>query len=219
MNWRKCWQAAAVAVVVSTGFGCGPSFLWFLNRGDEKKNAEFPLTARDGKAEVVVAVSVTASGHGVPAGVDLDLASKIGSQLKALSEANKGTPIRVIDQSKINAMVTNNPERWNLGNPGEFAQRCGADYWIDVNLISFSLQDREFGNEICRGSATVEVSVYEAGAAAPKYQYAHPSMATLRSVDVTQKNIYRNEYLGKLATEIAMKHINHKGEQERALKK
>jgi hypothetical protein len=216
--WGWGWKAAALALVVGTGFGCGPGTLWHLWKGDQDKNALYPLTVPEGKKEVTVAVSVT-SQHGIPAGVDLDLASKISSQLKVLSEVNKGTVIKVIDQSRVNGFVTNNPDRWTLGNPGDFAKQLGADYWIDVSVLTFNLMDREFGNEICRGSATLEVTVYEAGKPAPKYQYPHVSQAAIRPNDVAQKNIYRGEYIGKLATEVVFKHINHNADQERALLK
>jgi hypothetical protein len=212
------WKAALLALVLGTGFGCGPGTWWHLLKGDQQKDAEFPLTPPEGKKEVFVAVSVTAQ-HGVQAGVDLDLASKIGSQMTALSKENKTAPIKVIDQAKVNALVTNNPQKWNLSNPGEFAQRVGADYWIDVTLLEFSLSDKEYGNEICRGRATMEVAVYEAGKSAPKYQYPLVSQAPLRPNEVAQKGIYRGTYLGQLATEVAFKHLNYKADQERALMK
>ena len=154
--------------------------------------------------------------QGVPAGVELDLASKIGSQLKALAETNKGTKIVVVDQTKVNAFKTNDPNRWNTGNPGEFARQLGADFWIDVNVVTFKLMDRDFGGEICRGSANLEVSVYEAGKAEPKYSYPLPHQAQLKPTDVSQLNLYRNQYIGQLATEVAFQHVNYKGEQKRA---
>lgn len=217
-GWSWGWKAAAVALVLGTGFGCGPSTIWHLWKGEQPKNAEHPLTPPEGKEEVTVAVFVTAQ-HGVPAGIDLDLASKIGTQMKMISEANDGVKVKTIDQAKVNSFVTNNRDRWNLGNPGDFAKQLGADYWIDVNLLTFSLMDREFGNELCRGSATVQVNVFEAGKSGALYQYTHVSQAVVRPNDVARKSIYQNEYLGKLATEIAFKHVNYKADQERALMK
>jgi len=216
--WGLGWKVALLGLVLGTGFGCGPSTLWHLWKGEQDKNAEYPLTPPPGKKEVTVAISVT-SQHGIPAGVDLDLASKIGSQLKVISEANKGTTIKVIDQTKVNNFVANDPSRWTLGNPGQFAQRVGADYWIDVSVLTYNLMDKEFGNEICRGSATLEVRVFEAGETAPKYQYPLVSQAVVRPNDVSQKNIYQNKYLGQLATEVVFKHVNYKADQERALMK
>jgi hypothetical protein len=212
------WKAALFGLVLATGFGCGPGTWWHLLKGDQSKNAQFPLTPHNGKSEVTVAVSVTAQ-HGVPTGVDLDLASKFGEQLKVLSAANKGTPIKAFDQTKVNAFVTNYRDEWSLGNPGEFAKRLGVDYWIDVTVSDFSLMDKEFGNEICRGRATLEVSVYEAGEKKPKYQYPLMSQAPLRPTEVAKKSVYRGEYIGKLATELAFKHVDYKADQERALMK
>lgn len=217
--WRRAAWASALMTAAVFSFGCGPGTWWHLLKGDEMMKAEHPLTPPEGKKEVVVAVSVTPPVQGVQAGVDLDLASKIGSQLKVLAETNKGTKIVVVDQAKVNAFKTNDPNRWNTGNPGEFARQLGADYWIDVNMVSFKLMDRDFGGEICRGSANLEVAVYEAGKGEPKYSYPLTHQAQLKPTDVSQLNLYRNEYLGQLANHVAFQHVNYKGEQKRALDK
>ncbi len=219
---RKFWRRAAVGTALMTAavfsFGCGPGTWWHLLKGDETMKADHPLTPPEGKKEVIVAVSVTSS-HGVPAGTDLDLAGKFGSQLKVLSETNKDTKIVVVDQAKVNAFKTNDPNRWNTGNPGDFARQLGADYWIDVTVVSLKLMDRDYGGEICRGSANLEVAVYEAGKGEPKYTYPLTHQAQLKPTDVSQVNLYRNQYLGQLATELAFRHVKYKGEQKRALEK
>jgi hypothetical protein len=212
------WCAALLGLGVLFSIGCGPSTMWHLWKGDQPKDPDHPLTPPKGKKEIIVAVSVTAT-PGVPPGVDLDLASKIGSQMKVIAEANDGHPIKLIESSKVNAIRTNDPESWARGNPAQFAKKVGADYWIDVTLHNFSLVDRESAGEICRGRATLDVSVYEAGITAPKFQYPLSSEATLRPNDVSQMNIYRNQYIGQLATQIAFKHVKYKKPQEDALLK
>ncbi len=219
---RTFWRRAAVATALMTAavfsFGCGPGTWWHLLKGDETMKAEHPLTPPEGKKEVVVAVSVTAA-YGVPAGADLDLASKIGSQLKVLAETNKGTKIVVVDQAKVNNFKTSDPNRWNTGNPGDFARQLGADYWIDVTVESLKMTDRDLGGEICRGSAAMQVAVYEAGKGEPKYSYPLTHQAQLKPTDVSQLNLYRNQYIGQLATELAFQHVNYKGDQKRAQEK
>jgi hypothetical protein len=219
---RTIWRRAAVVLAVVTAgvftLGCGPGTWYHLLKGDETMKAEHPLTPAEGKKEVTVAVSVTPS-QGVPVGADLDLAAKIGSQLKALSEVNKDVKVVVVDQSKVNSFKTNDPNRWMTGNPGDFAAKLGADYWIDVTLVSLKLMDRDFGGEICRGSATLEVAVYEAGQGEPKYTYPFTHQAQLKPTDPAQINLYRNQYLGQVATEVAFKHVKYKADQKRALEK
>ena len=61
--------------------------------------------------------------------------------------------------------------------------------------------------------------MYEAGVSAPKFQYPMSNEAPLRPNDVTQMSIYRNEYIGKLATQIAFKHVKYKKPQEDAAMK
>jgi hypothetical protein len=217
-NWRRVLAAVGVVTAGVFAIGCGPGTWYHLLKGDETMKAEHPLTPAAGKKEVTLAVSVTSS-QGVPIGVDLDLASKVGAQLKALAETNKDTRILVVDQSKVNAFKTSDPNRWASGNPGDFAARLGADYWIDVTIVGLKLMDRDFGGEICRGSATLEVAVYEAGKAEPTYTYPFTHQAQLKPTDPSQINLYRNQYLGHLANEIAFKHVSYKAEQKRALDK
>lgn len=200
------------------GVGCGPGTFWHLLKGEQMMKAEHPLTPPDGESEVTVAVSVTAH-QGVPIGIDLDLASKIGSQLTTFAELNDDTPVKVIDQSKVNAFKASDPTRWITHSPGEFAAKLGADYWIDVTVVSLKLMDRDLGNEVCRGSAVVEVAVYEAGKSAPKYTYTHTSLAQLKPTDPAQIAVYRNTYLGQLATELTFRHVKYKMDQKRALEK
>lgn len=217
-NLRRVLAAVGVLTAAVFGFGCGPATWWHLLKGDETMKAEHPFTPHEGKKEVTLAVSVTSS-QGVPIGADLDLASKIGSQLKTLAELNKDTKIVVVDQSKVNAFKTSDPNRWNTGNPGDFAAKLGADYWMDVTIVGLKLMDRDFGGEICRGSATLEVAVYEAGKGEPKYTYPYTHQAQLKPTDPSQINLYRNQYLGHLATELAFKHVSYKADQKRALEK
>lgn len=216
--WRRAAVASALTLAAVFSFGCGPGTWYHLLKGDETIKAEHPLAPPEGKKEVLVAVSVTAA-HGVSPGVDLDLANKIGSQLKVLSETNKDTKIVVVDQGKVNNFKTTDPNRWNTGNPGDFARQLGADYWIDVTVESLKLTDRDFGGEICRGSAAMQVAVYEAGKGEPKYTYPFTHQAQLKPTDLSQMNLYRNQYLGQLATEVAFHHVKYKADQKRALDK
>jgi hypothetical protein len=217
---RTFWRRAAVGVAVVTAavlsFGCGPGMMWHMLKGDETIKAEHPLLPAEGKREVVVAVSVSPQ-HGVPVGDDLELAGLIGSQLSKLAEENKGTRVTVVDQNRVNTFKMSN--RWITGNPGQFAADLGADYWIDVTLSSLKLMDRDYGGEICRGSASMEVSVYEANKTEPKYSYPLTHQAQLKPSDPAQINLYRKQYLGQLATVIAFKHVQYKAEQKRAADK
>lgn len=219
-NWRRAAVGAAVLTAAVFAVGCGPGTWWHLLKGDEAMKAEHPLTPPEGKREVTIAVSVSSQpGLANGDGAAFDLAGKIGTNMKALAEDNHGTKIVVIDQAKVNAFKTNDPSRWNIGNPGEFAAKMGADYWIDVTIQSLQLVDRDLGGEVCRGRAELEVAVYAAGKAEPKYTYHHTSQAQLKPTDSNQVAVYRNQYLGQVATELAFYHIDYKAEQKRALEK
>ncbi len=216
---RYTWGWATAAVVLAgLVAGCGPQTWWHLLKGDEQMKAAHPLTPPEGKREVVVAVCVTAA-PGVPLGADLDLANKIGGQLKAVAEENKDATVVVIDQNKIQALRMKDPTSWQTGDGGQFAKKVQADYWVEVTLASLKLKDSGYGNEICRGQAELEVAVYEAGKAEPKYTYHHTSQAQARPIDPAQVNAYSSQYLGQVATEIAFKHVKYKKDQQRMLDK
>ncbi len=212
------WPAALAGLAFMVSLGCGPSTLWHLWKGEQPKDPDYPIKPLEGKEEIVLAVSVTPTAN-VPPGLELDLASKIGSQIQAVSDANKGYKFRIVDASKVNNFRMTNPDLWNRGNAGDFAKKLGADYWLDVTMHSFSLIDNEFAGELCRGRATLNVVLYESGNTTPKFQYPLSSEATLRPNNVSELNIYRDKYIGQLATQIAFKHVKYKKPQEDALLK
>ena len=224
LTWFR--RGVLTALLTIFGFGCGPSLLWFLNRGDEYKD---PATGckfepKEGKKTVSVAVLVTASNQILTnpnmAGVDRDLEAKIGAKIAELSKIPKDSAITVVDSTKIDRLRQENPNLWNTGSMSEIAKALGADYVLDVTLASMSFFDQQTGKEICRGNASLSVSVYDSvGSGKPLTQYGHQSNAPLRDTSSLPVNLYRNTYLDRLSTEIALKHVKHKAEQERDLTK
>ena len=149
-----------------------------------------------------------------------ELESKIGAKISDLSKVPKDSEITVVDSSKLDQLRQSNPNLWNTASMSEIAKALGADYVLDVTLSSLSFYDRQTGREICRGHATVSVAVYDAvGNGKPLTQYGHSSDAPLRDTSSLPVNLYRNTYMERLATEIALKHVKHKAEIERELSK
>ena len=224
LTWLRRGVLTAYLTIFS--FGCGPALLWFLNRGDEYKDPAvgYKLAPVEGKKTVTVAVIVSAPNHILTnptmQGVDRDLESKIGSKISELSKIPKDSLITIVDSSKVDRMRQENPQLWNTASMSEIAKSLGADYVLDVTLSSLSFYDQQTGREICRGNATLSVSVYDAvGNGKPLTQYGHSSDAPLRDTSSLPVHLYRNTYLDRLATEIAFKHVKHKAEQERELTK
>ncbi len=224
LTWFR--RGVLTALLTIFGFGCGPSLLWFLNRGDEFKDPApgCKFAPKDDKKTVSVAVIVTASGPILTtpamAGVDRDLEAKIGSKIADLSKIPKDSTITVIDTSKLDQLRQSNPNLWNTGSMSEIAKALGADYVLDVTLSSLSFYDQQTGRELCRGHATLSVAVYDGvGNGKPLTQYSHSSDAPLRDTSSLPVKLYRNTYLDRLATEIALKHVKHKGDLERDLSK
>ena len=224
LTWFRRGVLAALLTIF--GFGCGPSLLWFLNRGDEYKDPApgCKFAPKEEKKAVTVAVVVSASNHILTTpgmeGVDRDLEAKIGSKIADLSKIPKDSAITVVDTGKLDRLRQENPDKWNTASMSEIAKALGADYVLDVTLSSLSFYDQQTGRELCRGHATVSVAVYDAvGNGKPLTQYGHSSDAPLRDTSSLPPNLYRNTYLDRLATEIALRHVKHKAEQERDLSK
>ena len=224
LTWFR--RGVLTALLTIFGFGCGPALLWFLNRGDEYKDPTpgCKFVPKEGKKAVTVAVVVTASHQILTTpgmeGVDRELESKIGAKISDLSKVPKDSEITVVDSSKLDQLRQSNPNLWNTASMSEIAKALGADYVLDVTLSSLSFYDRQTGREICRGHATVSVAVYDAvGNGKPLTQYGHSSDAPLRDTSSLPVNLYRNTYMERLATEIALKHVKHKAEIERELSK
>ena len=224
LTWFR--RGVLTALLTIFGFGCGPSLLWFLNRGDEFRDPkpECKLAPKEGKKTVTVAVVVSAPnsilGDQSMVGIDRDLETKIAGKLVELSTYSKETVITVVDSSKVDRLRLEDPNLWNTASLSDIAKKLGADYLLDVTLSSISLYDKQTGREICRGKATVEVAVYDAvGKGKPVAQYPHSSEAPLRDTSALPVHLYRNKFLDSLAMEIAMKHVRYKAELERNLQK
>ena len=224
LSWFR--RGVTVALLTIFGFGCGPSLLWFLNRGDEYRDPkpECKLAPKEGKKSVTVAVVVSAPnsilGDQSMVGIDRDLEAKIAGKLVELSTYSKETVITVVDSAKVDRLRLEDPNLWNTASLSDIAKKLGADYLLDVTLSSLSLYDKQTGREICRGKATVEVAVYDAvGKGKPLAQYPHSSEAPLRDTSALPVHLYRTKFLDSLAMEIAMKHVRYKAELERNLQK
>ena len=224
LRWFQGGILAAFLTIF--GFGCGPSLLWFLNRGDEFRDPkpECKLAPKEGKKTVSVAILVTApnsiGSDASMVGIDRDLEGKIAGKIMELSTYSKETPITVIDSGKVDRLRQENPNYWNTASLSDIAKKLGADYLLDVTVSSLTLYDQQTGREICRGKATVEVSVYDAvGKGKPLATYPLSSEAPLRDTSSQPIHVYRTKFLDGLAMEIAMKHVRYKAELERNLQK
>lgn len=206
------FQFCVLAGLCAAGLGCSPSLLWFMNRGDDKSPAKYPLDAK-GKREIVVAVVATAN----PAitcfpefsGIDRDLAQKMGQVLVDETVKDK-LRVTVVDQAKVQALRQKNTTEWDIANRSKLAKDLGADYLIEVDITHFSIYSQETGKEVCKGKATASVKVYDAaGNGSATMEYPHTCTPPLRSTGDMSPQHYRQFLVKSLAKELAQEHVRH----------
>ena len=119
-------------------------------------------------------------------------------------------PIRVIDQAKVEKFKSSagrDPRTMNLAAAGK---ELGADYVIDLTLNSMSIFQPEFGREFYQGRAQLQVVVWDTDKPDAPYQdYFHPSIGEQKSTAVLSPAGYRKYFLGRVAIEVAHRHIPH----------
>lgn len=197
-------------VLAFAGLGCSPSTLWFLMRGDDKVKPEIPLPAKDGKKEVTVAILANGSpslGYDF-AGAERELAALVAQKMMAETKEDKH-PIRVIEQAKVDKFKASNPT-WQTMTGGTVGKQLGADYIIDLTLTSMSMYQPEYGKELYQGRASIQVVVYDTATPdKPLQDYPHNSMEEPQSTAADSPTGYRRKFIGRVAQEIAYRHIPH----------
>jgi hypothetical protein len=217
-KFLRCYQGFVVAALFFLGTGCSPQMLWFLNRGDDKTPAQYPLVTKDSKKEITIAVVVTANPALLSfpdfSGLDRDLATSLGQMFVEETMKDK-KQVKVIDQTKIAQLKQKNGAKWDLQSRSEIAKELGADFLMEIDIAEFSLYSKETGREVCHGKATVNVKVYEAsGDGSAKFPYGHTSQPPLSSANNTSPTHYKQFLVKYLAKEIMQKHVPHTAERD-----
>jgi hypothetical protein len=212
--WRR-W-VIGLGFLAAASMGCSPSTLWFLMRGDDKRDPAIPLPAKEGKSEVTVAVLANADPMlGMDpyfAGSERELAALIGQRM-AEETKDARRPIRVIDPARVEGLKGTLGQDWrtlNAAGMAAFAKKLGADYVIDLTLSSMSIFQPEFGREFYQGRAQLQVTVWDADKTdAPYESYHHSSIGEQKSTAALNPAGYRTWFIKEVATEIAYRHIPH----------
>ena len=216
---RYYWAVIATTLGLTFGLGCSPlTTLWFL-RDDGKAPAQYKLEPKEGKKEVVVAVLVApapeVSTKPQFATLDRDLALAIGATLVE-ETAKQKVKVTVVDPAKIDRMRSISPERFDITERSEIAQRLGADYLLQVNLSQFGLYNSGFGKELPQGHAAMMVQVYEAGETEKKvYDYPFDWQAPQRTTGDIPESNYQQGFIKLLGKRIAQHHVKHTADRER----
>jgi hypothetical protein len=214
--WRR-W-VIGLGLLAFASMGCSPSTLWFLMRGDDKREPMHPLPCKEGKDEVTVALFAWGSpALGMDpsfAGAERELATLIGQRMAAETKGDR-RPIRIVEPSKVEKAKRQpgqDPRTMNLAAAGK---ELGADYVIDLTVNSMSIYQPEFGREFYQGRAQLQVVVWDTDKPDAPYQdYFHPSIGEQKSTAVLSPAGYRKYFLNRVATELAHRHIPHVATRE-----
>jgi hypothetical protein len=214
----RAYQVCLVLGLVVAGMGCTPSnLLWFLNR-DDKAPAQYPLEPKDGKKEYTVAVVVTANpallSYPEFSGIDRELAVRF-SHLLTEETAKDKQKVTVVDQNKVGQLKQRMAGKWDIQSRSEIAKELGADHLIEVDIAKFSLYDKTFGRDVCKGTAEVSVKVYDAkGNGSAKTEYTHTAQPPLRPTDGSTPMAYKQILINYLAKDLMHKHVPHTAERD-----
>jgi hypothetical protein len=192
------------------GMGCTPATLWFLAGGaDKKEPPPMPMSSKDGKKEITVAILTTAApGLSVDcAGVERELAVLIGQRMTDETKEDR-RPIRVVDQAKIQR--ARNKAGGNWQEPAALGKQVGADYVLDITLTSMSMMPAEYGGEMYQGRGSLNVAVYDTTQPGKKlYDYVQTSSAPIQSTGAVNAAGYRQTFVKQMASDIAFRHVPH----------
>jgi hypothetical protein len=206
----KSFKVAIWATLVAVaGVGCNPIALtYFLFRGDQKTPAEFPLPPREGQKEVTVALLISApDAQWEFAALDRELAAVISRKFYEQTKDGK-TPIRTVEQVKIDRFKANNPD-WGAMSAAEIGAQLGADYVIELTVAAISLYEPGTGKYMYQGQATVEGTVTDVAAGTQHAHYfANPRMDSRPASDMLMSQ-YKAKLLERIADEVTWKHVAH----------
>ena len=209
-NTTRKWSALGGLLAIAFA-GCSPASLgWLLH--DDKVPPTIPLALKGGKREVTVLVVTSQSAalgmDPLTAATSRDLASAIEAELMSGSAGTKA-PIRVIDAAKFEKQKQNLTD-WRASGVAALGQQAGADYVLEATINTFTLYAPQMAGELYSGRSEVMVSVYDVAKpdAAPQ-TYTHSSQQPERSNATMSPQAYRTDFVKRLGSEIAWKHVPH----------
>lgn len=218
---RRAMWGSLLAVAA---LGCNPlNIAAFIFAREDKVPAPYPLAFdKDGpkkdKDEVVVALLPQVAPGSSPqfATTAGELADQLGRQLPELAKQNKNKDnrkVKVLSQTQVDKFKMANPT-WKGMSAGEIGQKLGADFVLEIYLDKMRLYQPNSLRNIYEGRAEVFVGVYEVGADGGElkdkytHQFAYPKTG-VRPADAIPESTFKTQFIEKLATEIALKHVDH----------
>ncbi|MBX9627816.1 MAG: hypothetical protein K2X82_28720 [Gemmataceae bacterium] len=219
-RWAKRGVWAALAAVLAVG--CNPlTTIGFLLHRNDPLPAPYPLRPKEGeladKEREVKVLVLCGHSPGVSfefAGADRELAAMLAKRLPELAKESKDK-VAVIPAADVNKFKAKNPT-WQSMDAAKLGKYLGADFVMDVTVGNVNIYQPGSGKRVYEGRAEVEVDVYDVTAPpadGPKHKYTHPFVypkTGMKAVDDVPLSRFKQEFLERLALELARKHIDYK---------
>lgn len=221
---RAVWGLFVVVMCI----GCNPlSTLAFITRDTPKIPAEAPLpphkdqntgeTKPDVKVVVMCAMPNSASLEF--AGADRELTNLISKKLPEAFVANESkVKVKIVPASQVEKYKSSHPE-WKTMSPATLGRQLGADYVLDIAVSGLQIYEPGTGKQLYQGRANVSVDVYDAtnkkstdksSGYVHAFRFPHTSVMDATSVPLDK---FKLDFMQNLATELALKHIEHKASE------
>lgn len=221
MNRTGKWAKRAVWLTLAAvlSFGCSPlTTIAFLLHKDDKLPAEYPLKSKDKdapkKEKVTVAILTMQHGNGGSlefAQADRQLASELAKVLPEFAKPTK-QQIEVVPPSKVDQFKATN-RNWRSMRASEIGKKLGADFVLDISLSNIVIYQPGSANQIYEGRAEVSVDVHDVtDTTGEPMHYIHPFVypkTGFRDATSVPLSSFRLQYVGQLARELALKHVEH----------
>jgi len=225
MNARAKWAYVAVwgTFFAVIAIGCNPiTTTAFLLRDEGKIPTEMPLrphlaTNGEAKEEVklIVLCSIPGNSPMAFAGVDRQIATLITKKFPELYLANGSKErVKIVPAATVDKFQASHPESRYM-NPGDLGRQLGADYVLDITLSALQIYEPGSANQVYQGRADVNVDVYDCTRRSKDkfYTYVHPftyPQGMVRDASAIPLDRFKMEFMHKLASELVLKHIDHK---------
>ncbi len=214
-KWRNRFLVGTLALVAA--MGCNPivSLSYLFNNGDPKTPPEYPLTPQPSrKHEEVRIVVITSARPGLNEfrGIDQSLNTEFKRALENMAKETK-EKITVLSNMPLSRYREEHPE-WQSHHPIDIGKQFGADYVIDMEVLSISLFKPGTNRSLLQGKVAIALSAYDLSkrekvpALEQEYTTTYPASHEMDADSISLPG-FRQKMLQRIASDLAIKFIPH----------
>jgi hypothetical protein len=212
-NWRARLVVGALALAALAG--CNPivSLEYIFNNGDPQTKPEFALTQPASRKHEDIRVVVITSARpslGESVGMDQALAVAFTQALEKFATDSK-VKLTVLKHQPLARYRDDHPE-WKSDHPIDIGKHFGADYAIDMEILSLSLYEPGSARRLLRGRGSIALQVYDlskrdrTAAMEQEYPILYPNGYEVDAGD-QPLSAFRSKLIKRVAEDLAMKFV------------